>query len=314
MDKTTALALPGEEQFRHDIEAINRFQDIVHANLKEGQDFGIIPGTQKPTLLKPGAEKIAKLLGLCDHYEEMTSIEDWDKPFFYYKYKCRLVTLQDDVLSEGVGSCNSKEDKYRWRDSKRVCPNCGKSTIIKGKEEYGGGWLCFKKQGGCGAKYEYSDPLIMQQPSGKVENDDIYSIVNTILKMAKKRALVDAALSVGRLSGVFTQDMEDLGPVPPADEEPKATMRVAGEVTPSNPPERTKSPKKQGAKPKDNVTITQKEIDRLCELLNCDALDLTARAMERFDPNASFGLTDISQVRSVKAQEWIKEEEAKGAE
>ena len=63
MDKTTALALPSEEQFRHDIDAINRFQQIVHANLIENQDFGVIPGTQKPTLLKPGAEKIAKLLG-----------------------------------------------------------------------------------------------------------------------------------------------------------------------------------------------------------------------------------------------------------
>ena len=30
-----------------------------------------IPGTNKPTLLKPGAEKIAKLLGLADSYEIM---------------------------------------------------------------------------------------------------------------------------------------------------------------------------------------------------------------------------------------------------
>jgi len=33
--------------------------------------------------------------------------------------------------------------------------------------------------------------------------------------------------------------------------------------------------------------------------------------MEKYDPNCSFGLTDISQVRSVKAQAWIAEEEAK---
>ena len=33
---------------------------------------------------------------------------------------------------------------------------------------------------------------------------------NTVLKMAKKRALVDAALLVGSLSDVFTQDIEDM--------------------------------------------------------------------------------------------------------
>ena len=39
---------------------------------------------------------------------------------------------------------------------------------------------------------------------------DGYSIINTILKMAKKRAFVDAVLSATRSSGIFTQDMEDL--------------------------------------------------------------------------------------------------------
>lgn len=34
-----------------------------------------------------------------------------------------------------------------------LCPVCGVAAIIKGREEYGGGWLCFKKKGGCGAKW-----------------------------------------------------------------------------------------------------------------------------------------------------------------
>lgn len=37
-----------------------------------------------------------------------------------------------------------------------------------------------------------------------------YNIANTILKMAKKRALIDAVLSATRSSGVFTQDIENL--------------------------------------------------------------------------------------------------------
>jgi hypothetical protein len=61
------------------------------------------------------------------------------------------------------------------------------------------------------------DALITKTGRGKngpfttyrIDNDDIFSQVNTLLKMAKKRALVDAALSAGRLSDLFTQDMEE---------------------------------------------------------------------------------------------------------
>lgn len=35
-----------------------------------------------------------------------------------------------------------------------LCPVCGKDTIIQGKREYGGGWLCYKAKGGCGAKFD----------------------------------------------------------------------------------------------------------------------------------------------------------------
>lgn len=41
-----------------------------------------------------------------------------------------------------------------------------------------------------------------------------YAVQNTVLKMAKKRALVDATLNVGSLSSRFTQDVEDLTIVP----------------------------------------------------------------------------------------------------
>ncbi len=231
----TALALPDEQQFKHDIQAINRFQNVVHANLIPNQDFGVIPGTQKPTLLKPGAEKIAKLLGLADVYEIIDKQEDWNKPFFRYLIKCALRSVsQCIVVSEGLGECNSMEAKYRWRETKRKCPACGAEAIIKGKDEFGGGWLCYKKQGGCGSKWPDGAQVIEEQKVGKVENDDIFSLVNTILKMAKKRALVDAALSAGRLSNVFTQDIEDMPDVvvsekPPMIHEPMPDPKVPAE-------------------------------------------------------------------------------------
>lgn len=45
------------EKVTQQLQAIANFQTVVQNNLKSGQDFGVIPGTNKPTLLKPGAEK-----------------------------------------------------------------------------------------------------------------------------------------------------------------------------------------------------------------------------------------------------------------
>jgi len=192
MDKENiSLALPNEEQFRQDIQAINRFQQVVHANMVKGQDYGVIPGTQKPTLLKPGAEKIAKLLGLADQYEILEKEENWDKPFFHYLVSCKLMSVVSGiVISEGLGECNSMESKYRWR---WVFP----SDVPQGMERDKLATREINTKRGRTKQY-------------RLENEDIYSQVNTILKMSKKRALVDAALSAGRLSNVFTQDVEDL--------------------------------------------------------------------------------------------------------
>jgi len=227
VEDNNALTLPDPDIFLGKLQEINKFQNIVHANLIPNQDFGVIPGTMKPTLLKPGAEKIAKLLNLADEYEIMDKIEDWDRPLFHYTIKCLLRHIGSGiVVSEGVGECNSMEAKYRWRESKRVCPICGASAIIKGKEQYGGGWLCFKKMGGCGKAWPDGAPEIVSQQVGQVENEDIYSQVNTILKMAKKRALVDAALSAGRLSNIFTQDMEDIATKPVVSKPAKAAKKA----------------------------------------------------------------------------------------
>ena len=253
------MTLPDPAEIKAQIEAINRFQAIVRESLIEGQDFGVIPGTTKPTLLKPGAEKITKLLGLADTYELVDRQEDWGKPFFRYLVKCSLSVVSNGLkVSEGMGECNSMEAKYRYRDAKRKCPKCGQETIIKGKDQFGGGWLCWKKQGGCGATWADGSPEIEDQQIGKVENEDLCSIVNTLLKMAEKRALVDAALHAGRLSDIFTQDIEDNPSIvetssPQVDDKPsekeKTTRKTSAskpKAEPENQEETIEPPKKRG--------------------------------------------------------------------
>jgi hypothetical protein len=184
-------------------------QDFVREVMIPDEDFGIIPGTKKPVLLKPGAEKLCEIYGYAQRVEVVNRIEDWSRPFFHYEVRVDLVSKRSGaIVGAGIGSCNSMEARYRWRDASRKCPKCQAEAIIKGKEEYGGGYLCFAKKGGCGAKFKDTDTTITDQSLARIENDDVYTIVNTILKMAKKRALVDATLSVTRSSGVFTQDEE----------------------------------------------------------------------------------------------------------
>jgi len=197
------------------VERYNAVTEFVSRVLRKDVDYGVIPGTEKRTLLKPGAEKLTTFFGLSTRFQLLERIEDWTgeqhggEPFFYYLYRCQL--FRGDVLiAEGDASCNSRETKYRWREAQRVCPACGQSAIIKGREEFGGGWLCFKKKGGCGAKFPDGDQTIESQQTGRVFNPDIADQVNTIQKMSQKRALVGAVLLAVNASEFFTQDIEDM--------------------------------------------------------------------------------------------------------
>jgi hypothetical protein len=142
-------------------QAVARYEAVVKfvkSLMQEGHDFGTIQGTDKPSLWKPGAEKLTTFFGLSKRFYLAEKIEDWSgadhggEAFFYYSYRCALYN-GDSLIAESDGSCNSFESRYRWRKAERVCPTCGVAAIIKGKEEYGGGWICFKKKDGCGAKF-----------------------------------------------------------------------------------------------------------------------------------------------------------------
>ena len=163
---------------------IAQMQSVVQKTLKQGHDFGEVPGTNKPTLLKPGGEKICMLFGLNPEYEFLQVTEDYDKEFFSYNIRCTLFRNGQPV-AQGVGSCNSKEKKYRFINVDEI------------PENY------------MGASESFTDKYGRQKY--KINNPDICSLVNTILKMAKKRAFIDAVLQVASLSEVFTQDLEDMG-------------------------------------------------------------------------------------------------------
>ena len=154
--------------------------EVIKGLMKPGLHYGKIPGTPKPSLWQPGAQLIDKAYGYAPTFQCVAMQEDWEKPFFHYTYRCRLIRRRDGVIvGEAEGSCNSREKKYR-------------EATYHGKDE--------------------GTPV------------DPCDIVNTLQKMAQKRAHVSATLNATALTDVFTQDIEDLDDFFPAPKR-KAELR-----------------------------------------------------------------------------------------
>ncbi|MBI3936385.1 MAG: hypothetical protein HY323_05365 [Betaproteobacteria bacterium] len=205
-----ALRSQAELTVEQVVAQVQKIQQVQRAVMKDGEHFGVIPGATKPSLLKPGAEKLCETFRLAPRYRaEKQAHPDGHLDVFV---TCELTHIPTGLFfGEGLGACTTRETKYAYRQAERTCPKCSKPAIIKGKAEYGGGWLCFKKKNGCGAKFADDAPEIVSQEGGRIPNDALADAWNTVVKMAKKRALVDAVLTATAASDIFTQDLEDTG-------------------------------------------------------------------------------------------------------
>lgn len=197
------------------------------------------PGDKKKNLKKPGADALGVAFKFAQEFDVV--IEHMEDGHREYNVKCRIKSRDGLLISSGVGSCSTMESKYRYRQADRICPNCGKPFIIKGKAEWGGGWLCYQKKGGCGTKYTEQDPVIANQVVGRIENPDIADVYNTCLKIAKKRAYVDATITATGASDEFTQDAEDFAAPAPT---------PAAEAAPASTPPPASAPKASTRRPK----------------------------------------------------------------
>lgn len=224
-DETTEIALRDQAIVKIDnldIEQVKERADLIQELLKsvmiDGEHYGKIPGVSKNILFKAGAEKIGMVFRINPTYEVKQI--NYDNFHREIQVTCTLTHVNGVFVGQGLGSCSTLESKYRYRNEQRVCPACGVAAIIPGKKEFGGGWLCWKKKDGCGAKFDDNDDTITGQQVGKVENPDIADLWNTVLKMAKKRAHVDAIITATGASDIFTQDLEP--PANTSEYQPKA--------------------------------------------------------------------------------------------
>jgi hypothetical protein len=225
---------------------LNQFISDV---LKEGidGDYGKIPGTAKPTLLKPGAEKLCSIFGLSPRYVSDETVEDFTgehhggEPFFYYRYRCQLYK-GDRFLGEAIGSSNSWEEKHRWRWVKEAdvpstysqdemddlpqrqgivsefsfAVDKAETSGPYGKPaEYWANWQRAIQDGEARhvqkttSKGKKLDAWEMGGTLYRIPNPGAADCVNTCQKIGQKRALVAAVLVVTNCSDAFTQDVED---------------------------------------------------------------------------------------------------------
>ena len=179
--------------------------DLMHEGEHYGQSF---PGDTKKNLLKPGADKLMFMFRLRPDFEQ--EIKELPGGHREVVTRCKIYHIDSgNKIAEGVGSASTMESKYRYRNQKRKCPLCGQETI-KISQFANGGFYCYDKLGGCGAKFKQNDTLITEQSLGRIENPDIADSYNTVLKMSKKRAYVDATITATAASDIFTQDLEDM--------------------------------------------------------------------------------------------------------
>lgn len=197
---------------------VNLIQEVMRDVMKPGEHYGTVPGCgDKKTLLQPGAEKLAMVFRLAPTYE--TTKEDLGGGHREVTVRCLLSSIATgQLVGSGVGSCSTMESKYRYRNvaDYEVTEDPIPPDAKEKKKEYRRQGFGMKKVDDVWVWVRYTD-------SAKAENPDIADTWNTVLKIAKKRALVDAVKSTCAASDIFVQDIEDLPPgFAPGDDEDDA--------------------------------------------------------------------------------------------
>jgi hypothetical protein len=165
---------------------VNLMQDVMQEVMQKDTHYGVIPGTKQPSLYKAGAEKIMSTFRLAADPEVEQLGADGE---VHYRVKVRILSASGNFLGAGIGECSSTEDKYAWRAA--LCDEEFDDTPENRRRI---------KYAKCQGKVE-KKKQIRTNPA---------DVSNTVLKMAKKRGLIDAVLTVTAASDLFTQDIEDL--------------------------------------------------------------------------------------------------------
>lgn len=200
------------------------------AVLRKGTDYDTIPGMgERPTLLKPGAEKLLQWFGF-GFTNDCTGIErDDDGRRAGVTYRCIITKGLPDGRTVTVATCEG----YAGYDEERFYQSAEQAWA---KE--------------CSAADRYK-----RQPR-KWKAVEYRAPWNTVLKMSQKRALVGAAIDATAAAGLFTQDLEDMTP-PPGTEDGNGSAAPPDDAWDNATPARPAEREQEKAPPDDGWTMTR---------------------------------------------------------
>jgi hypothetical protein len=188
----TALAKTKVKVMSKQVVEVRQNLSIMHEALttimKKDTHYGVIPGCKKPSLYKSGAEVIMALFRLSSDPEVTDLSKDGE---IRYLVKVHIKAKDGTFVGSGIGECSSGEEKYMWRVA--LCDDEFESFAETMRR------IKFKKNN--------FTQKIDQIKQVRVPPSDL---ANTILKMAKKRGLIDGVLTATGASDIFSQDIEDL--------------------------------------------------------------------------------------------------------
>ncbi len=200
------------EEFAMSVDSVVRqvqlIQNVLEKVMQKDEHFGIIPGTKKPTLYKPGAEKLCMTFRLSPEYEIVREIQQ--AGLISYTVRCTLTHMPTgQMVATGMGSCNTREEKYRWEYKLTPTETPVPKEYWEAKKA-GNNQECKRilGEGKRTVKVEETGQWMIATAE-KIENDNAWDYDNTVLKMSCKRALIAAVLNGTAASDIFTQDIDD---------------------------------------------------------------------------------------------------------
>ena len=172
---------------------IQTIQKVLTEVMIKGTHYDKVKGCgDKMTLLKPGAEIIMVTFRIGARLE-VTDLSGIDERRYRVVAKGFFIT-DGNPIGEGIGECSTAEKKYNWRES--LCDDEYNDTQEDRRQSV------YQKEWG----YKAGQFNIIKVKQIRTNPPDI---ANTVLKMAKKRAIVDLCLSTTACSDMFTQDLEE---------------------------------------------------------------------------------------------------------
>jgi hypothetical protein len=182
----------------------DQLQECMRAILKEGVDYGPIPGgdPDKKNLYKPGAEKLLQWFGFgSETHQEGIERDDPDYPSGIADKARRIgVTYRTEVSKTIPGGAKvlvATCEGYAGYDEDRYYTTAEDARAkAEAKERFWAG-----KDGRPPKPEKWQNATEYRAPW------------NTLIKMSQKRSYVGAAIDATGAAGLFTQDMEDVAGV-----------------------------------------------------------------------------------------------------